>query len=202
MKYDFSMANRSKFLFFCLLLMVSWTVFGQVFEPLEIPRESDEMGNFMEIKDKNLTLHNNLNDLDLNTVTLRQMGHQNVASVLQFSTSTAPNLVVVNQEGDYNSSILLQAGKNNAAEISQEGDLNSFFGVHFGDGLVSSILQEGNENVIRQFLHGNDMDFHIIQDGNSNEINQFQNGSGIGYSVEQSGDDMKVTIIQDHVMRW
>lgn len=202
MKYDFSMANRPLYLFFCLLLMVSWTAFGQVFEPLEIPLESEEMGNFMEIKDKNLTLHNNLNDLDLNTVTLRQMGHQNVASVVQFSNSEAPNLVVVHQDGDNNSSILLQAGKNNAAEVTQEGNLNNYFGVHYGDGLVSSILQEGNENVIRQFLHGNDMDFHIIQDGNSNEINQIQHGSGIGYSVEQTGNDMKVTVIQDHVMRW
>ena len=196
------MANKSLFLLCCLLLMISWTAFGQVFEPLVLPLESDEMGDFTEITDENLGLHGKLNDLDLNAVTLRQMGHQNVASIMQFSNNKAPNLIIVSQEGDHNSSILFQAGKNNAAQISQDGDMNSYMGVHVGDGLVSSVLQDGNENVIRQFLYGNDMDFHIIQDGNSNVINQIQNGSGIGYSVKQVGDEMKVTVIQDHVMRW
>jgi minor curlin subunit len=182
--------------------MVSWTAFGQVFEPLVLPLESDEMGDFTEISDENLVLHDQLNDLDLNIVTLRQMGQENAASIMQFSNSKAPSLIVVSQVGDHNSSILFQAGKNNAAQVAQEGDMNSYFGVHVGDGLVNSVLQEGNENVVRQFLYGNDMDFHIIQDGNSNVINQIQNGSGIGYSVKQVGDDMKVTVIQDHVMRW
>ena len=201
MKHSVILANRVLFSF-CCLLMFSWTAFGQVIEPLELPLVSSEMGTITEISLENQGLKDDLNVLDLNTVTLRQMGQQNQATVMQFSNSSNPSLVTVDQDGDMNSSYLLQAGQNNAAEITQDGDLNSYFGIHYGDGLVSSILQDGNENVIRQFLYGNDMDFQIIQEGNGHEVNQIQNGSGVGYKVTQTGNDMKVTIIQDHVMRW
>lgn len=186
----------------CFLLMVSWTAFGQIFKPLELPMHSTDMGDITEITIENQGLKDNLNTLDLNTVTLRQMGQENQATIMQFSNSSDPNLVAIDQNGHLNSANLLQSGRGNAAEITQIGDMNSFDGIHFGDGIVSSVMQDGNENVVRQFLYGNDMDFQIIQDGNRNVVNQIQTGSGIGYKVTQTGDDMKVTVIQDHVMRW
>jgi len=201
MKHNLIWATRTIFSICCLLLFC-WTAFAQVIEPLELPFVSSEMGTITEITIENQGLKDDLNVLDLNTVTLRQMGQQNQATVMQFSNGSNPNLVAIDQDGYRNSSYLLQVGKNNAAEVIQEGDMNSYFGVHFGDGLVSSVLQDGNENVIRQFLYGNDMDFQIIQEGSGHEVNQIQNGSGVGYKVYQTGNDMKVTIIQDHVMRW
>jgi hypothetical protein len=184
----------------CFLLWMG-SAFGQSIEPLVLPLEYPDIGKIEAIGIENQGLKDDLNILDLNTVTLRQMGQLNQATILQFSGQTDPSMVLVNQDGNQNKTTLVQAGQRNATDISQVGDLNRFYGVHTGEDLVSSINQTGSENTIFQYLNGSNMDFQIIQNGTGHEVIQIENGNGKAYKVTQTGSDMKVTIIQDYVLR-
>lgn len=163
---------------------------------------SDEM-IISEINNENKNLKRALSWLDvvdLNLVTLRQMGQQNQATINQISDVNNPNMVLVNQNGNNNKSDIDQTGNHNVLNLNQKGNMNSFSGSYEGEYLINSIEQRGNQNLIEQHLQGSNMDFSIIQHGNGHEVIQTENGSGIGYKVTQTGQAMKVSIDQGHVM--
>lgn len=182
--------------FCCLLLMISFVASGQSSDP-SIPSDP----SIYQILDENLGLKNELDMNDINRITLRQMGQENRATVMQLTGQEGPNLVHINQEGLQNHTLLLQTGQGNATDIDQVGQRNRYLGIHAGEDIINTVIQNGNENVVRQFLVGHDMDFYVEQNGDGFELNQIQAGEGIGYKVIQTGKDMNITIIQDYVLR-
>ncbi len=201
-------AKKITILYCSLLIAFSLSAFGQESQgdkgnPLNYNNISKSEIVISEITNENEDLKRNLawmDIVDLNLVTLRQMGHQNQATIDQISKSNNPNLVMVSQNGNQNISEIHQSGGNNALKLIQKGNLNSFSGTYNGDFLINSIEQRGHLNVIEQTLKGSDMDFSIIQKGTGHEVIQLENGMGIGYSVTQTGSNMKVSIEQGHVM--
>ncbi len=184
----------------CLQMMVSWTVFGQDSKPLEIPYHSDEEGDIDELKlNVNKALIDELNTIDLNRVTLQQMGQQNEADIIQLSGDINSNLAIVHQKGFQNQSKLLQEGTKNATDILQSGERNYYSGYHSGNHLINRVIQRGDDNFIEQRLLDNNMNFQLSQYGNNNEILQLHDESVIGYTVTQRGNNMQITIFQNQI---
>ena len=184
----------------CLLLMVSWTAFGQDPEPLPIPGDYPGKGKISEVTSEIPDLKDELNIIDLNRITIQQIGDMNDAFIHQVSSAN-PNLVKVYQEGDENFSDLTQTGSNNATGITQYGDGNIFSGIHEGNYITNTVIQEGNGNIISQDLKASLLDIQIEQFGNGHELNQTETTrDGIGYKVTQSGDvGMKIIIKQGDI---
>jgi hypothetical protein len=201
-------AKKTPILFCILLIAFSLSMHGQEEQgskayPLNYSDISNNEIVISEITTENQDLKRNLawmDIVDLNLITLRQMGQQNQATIQQISQTKNPNLVMVSQNGNQNISDIHQSGSRNALKLIQEGEMNSFSATYEGTYLINSIEQNGHLNVIEQTLTGSDMDFSIIQRGNGHEVIQLESGQGIGYSVTQSGRDMKVSIEQGHVM--
>jgi len=202
MKNNVRITNRVV-LFLCSLLITgSLPVFGQVWEELVLPFDELGVAKIDAIGTENTTLKSNLSTLDLNTVTLQQMGNLNQATIIQISGQSDPNLVNVFQNGDLNNTVVMQAGQRNAVDVQQLGNSNHVVGIYGGEDLISSIYQQGDENLVVQSLDGSNMDFHISQLGHRNEVYQQESGdAGKGYSVLQNGSDMKVIISQEYVLR-
>jgi len=185
----------------CLLLMISWNAFAQDSEPIDIPHEYSDMGKIRKIDEGNKALKQELDKVDLNRITLQQMGNMNDAFILQF-TDSDPNLAIVQQKGDENSLKLTQKGSSNAADISQDGFNNLYSGYHSGVDIITKVSQKGKGNSIVQELEGNHMDFQIKQDGNYNDVTQlYEDTPGVGYKVIQKGDNMSIIIKQDQIFR-
>jgi hypothetical protein len=141
-----------------------------------------------------------LENVDLNMLTLRQMGQQNQATINHLSESLDPNRMMIMQVGNLNYSVIQQIGGNNALRLIQSGKLNSFSADYEGEFLKNTVIQSGELNVIEQTLQGSDMNFSIMQLGSGHELIQTEDGHGIGYKVTQTGKDMKIIINQGHVM--
>ncbi len=202
-------AKKIVILYCCLLIVFSLSMFGQ--------ESHGSKGNTLDYNDiqKDKTIVSDITNetqnlkmsmawmdaVDLNLVTLTQMGHMNQATIEQISDSNNPNQVMVMQNGDQNVSDIHQTGSKNALKLIQHGKMNSMSANYEGEYLNNTIIQIGNLNVVEQTLQGSDMNFSIIQQGKGHELIQFEKGPGIGYSVKQTGHDMKISIEQGHVMR-
>ena len=185
-------------LYCCMLLAISFSAVGQ-----EEKYVSNNGNILSDITWENQYLKRNLtsmDNVDLNLLTLRQMGLQNQATINQISESSDPNLMFLMQQGEQNFVDIQQTGGNNALKLVQKGKMNSFSADYEGEYLINSISQEGELNVIEQTLQGKDMNFSIIQKGVGHELIQTENGFGVGYKVTQTGKDMKISIDQGHVM--
>ncbi len=202
MKNTTKWIKRAGFSICSLLLMISWNAFAQS-DPfdIDIPFESSDMGKIRKISEANKSLKEELEKVDLNRITLQQMGDMNDAFILQFSDGD-PNLAIVRQESDRNSVTLTQDGSGNASDIRQSGLDNIYSGYHSGKDIITKVIQKGNSNYIEQELLGNHMDFQIKQNGNNNEVTQ-QYGSDpeAGYKVIQKGNNMSIIIRQDQIFK-
>ncbi|MCK5066000.1 MAG: hypothetical protein KAR16_01115 [Bacteroidales bacterium] len=201
MEYINKSAIGVVFAFCCLLLMVSWTAFGQDPEPLPEPGEYPGMGTIGEISSEIHELKTELNMSDLNRITIQQMGDMNKAFIRQVSGDN-PNLVKVHQDGFGNLSDLTQSGKNNATDITQNKFFNTYTGTHTGDNITNKVIQDGYGNMIHQDLNASFLDFEIMQSGIGHKLFQMETRDDIGYKVIQEGSvGMEIHISQGNIYK-
>jgi hypothetical protein len=169
--------------------------------PLESLELTEEESILIEITEENEKLKKELEDLDLNEVTLRQMGERNSADITQVSDPYSnPNLIRVQQNGSENAAVVIQEGNQNALDLEQSGKGNQYRGEFEGELLINTVIQKGNQNILEQYLSGNTMNFFISQEGTGHELIQKESSDGIGYKVMQKGQGMKVQIEQGHAI--
>lgn len=198
--------HLSLYLFFIFLGLSSLDLFAQKENeenenPLESLNLTKEESILIEITKENVALKKDLEELDLNEVTLRQMGERNNSEITQISDPFSnPNLIKVSQDGTDNNAVVLQEGSQNALSLEQSGHGNHYRGEFAGELLINTIIQKGNQNILEQHLIGSNMNFFISQEGSSHELIQKESGDGIGYKVTQKGQGMKVLIEQGHAI--
>jgi hypothetical protein len=200
MEHKSKCAGRVIASMFCLLFLVSGVAFGQDSEPLVIPSSTGE-ADFEFLSSEIRLLKRELDQSDLNRITLEQMGNLNQAFINQTSQYD-PNLAHVYQDGTQNIFQLNQTGNNNAMDIIQQGNENMFLGTHHGDHILNKVIQQGNGNYIEQSLDADMLNFQINQFGNGHELIQTETRDGIGYKVTQEGPTgMKITIQQGNIYK-
>ena len=195
------------FLIFCSLtysfsgILLAQETGNENENPLESLELTEEESILIEITAENEKLKKELDELDLNKVTLRQMGERNNADITQTSEPyTNPNLIRVEQNGSENNAVVIQEGSQNALDLEQSGKGNQYRGEFEGELLINTIVQKGNQNILEQYLSGSTMNFFISQQGSGHELIQKESGDGIGYKVMQKGQGMKIQIEQGHAI--
>lgn len=131
-----------------------------------------------------------------NQAMVLQQGNRNSLDVSQQTAAAmGPNLVQLQQIGDFNVLDVQQRGAGLEQQVLQQGNRNSVISRMQGTNVESTIRQNGDANKVQQDLTVNQRNYTIQQDGNRNELIQRENGQSTpaGYQVHMTGN-MRVVI--------
>lgn len=130
-----------------------------------------------------------------NQTYISQIGDGNQSLILQDARNVGgENIILLFQNGNFNTAHAIQKGYNNELKIVQQGNANETAISAEGELLRMATSQYGDFNKVLQQVTGINANYTIEQYGNNNTIEQKGDSFSKGLSITQYGSNMNITI--------
>jgi hypothetical protein len=106
----------------------------------------------------------------------------------------AGNEVLLEQDGQRNSAVVVEVGNGNFASLLQRGDDNQYEAVLQGDNNATLAEQRGDGNQYGLLYGGADLRHTVLQEGDGNQAFQIGFGTARPADVIQRGDGLQLLI--------